>query len=151
MHISEVCKRYGLDAQIPQILERSGISTLYPPQREAVKKGALDGKNLVMAIPTAAGKTLIAELCMLRSALGGRGKCLYIVPLRALASEKYEDFKEKYEPLGIKVGISTGDFDFADPRLANYDILVATSEKVDSLLRHRAKWLAEVVSVVVLG
>ncbi|MEM3597386.1 MAG: ATP-dependent DNA helicase [Candidatus Hadarchaeum sp.] len=150
LHISEVCKRYGLDAQIPQILERSGISTLYPPQREAVKKGALDGKNLVMAIPTAAGKTLIAELCMLRSALGGRGKCLYIVPLRALASEKYEDFKEKYEPLGIKVGISTGDFDFADPRLANYDILVATSEKVDSLLRHRAKWLADVVSVVVL-
>ncbi len=50
----------------------------------------------------------------------------------------------------MRVGISTGDFDYADPRLANYDILIATSEKVDSLLRHRAKWLAEAASVVVL-
>ncbi|MGC8816685.1 MAG: ATP-dependent DNA helicase [Candidatus Hadarchaeum sp.] len=150
MKISEVCDRYGLDARLSLILEQSGISSLYPPQQEAVEKGALDGKNLVMAIPTAAGKTLIAELCMLKSVLGGKGKCLYIVPLRALASEKYEDFKEKYEPLSVKVGISTGDFDYVDPRLANYDILVATSEKVDSLLRHRAKWLADVVAVVVL-
>lgn len=150
LNISEVCERYGLNFRVSRILEKAGISTLYPPQQEAVEKGALDGRNLVMAIPTAAGKTLIAELCMLKSVLGGKGKCLYIVPLRALASEKYEEFKEKYESLGIKVGISTGDFDFADPRLANYDILVATSEKVDSLLRHRAKWLADVVSVVVL-
>ncbi|MBC7219369.1 MAG: ATP-dependent DNA helicase [Hadesarchaea archaeon] len=150
LNIRDVAERYGLGLQVSQIFERASVSTLYPPQQEAVAKGALDGRNLVMAIPTASGKTLIAELCMLKSVLGGRGKCLYIVPLRALASEKYEDFRGKYEPLGIKVGISTGDFDYADPRLANYDILVATSEKVDSLLRHRAKWLAEVVSVVVL-
>jgi len=148
--IAEICGRYGLPAQLSQIFERAGIRSLYPPQQEAVEKGALDGKNLVMAIPTAAGKTLIAELCMLKSVFLEKGKCLYIVPLRALASEKYDDFKEKYGLLGVKVGISTGDFDVADPRLAYYDILVATSEKVDSLLRHRAKWLADVVTVVVL-
>ncbi|MGQ9788649.1 MAG: ATP-dependent DNA helicase [Candidatus Hadarchaeaceae archaeon] len=150
LKVRDICQKYGLSFQVSQIFEGAGVSSLYPPQQEAVVKGALDGRNLVMAIPTASGKTLIAELCMLKSVLGGRGKCLYIVPLRALASEKYDDFREKYEQLGIKVGISTGDFDFVDPRLADYDILVATSEKVDSLLRHRAKWLADVVSLVVL-
>ncbi|MDI6643179.1 MAG: ATP-dependent DNA helicase [Candidatus Hodarchaeaceae archaeon] len=150
MKVKDVCEKYGLPDQIVQVLEKSGITTLYPPQVDAIKKGALSEKNLVLAVPTASGKTLVAEFCMLKSVLKGSGKCLYIVPLRALASEKYDEFKEKYGPLGVKVGISTGDFDVADPRLARYDILVATSEKVDSLLRHRAKWLADVISVVVL-
>ncbi|MEM2878629.1 MAG: ATP-dependent DNA helicase [Candidatus Hadarchaeales archaeon] len=145
----EVCERYSLPQETAEILESRGIIELYPPQQEAIEKGAMSGKNLVLAVATAAGKTLVAELCMLKSVLMG-GKCIYIVPLRALASEKYEDFKEKYSRLGIKVGISTGDYDAVDPRLASYDILVATSEKVDSLLRHTAKWLADVVSVVVL-
>jgi helicase len=149
MKLSDVCKKYGLE-RVAEVLESFKITTLYPPQSKALKKGALEGKNLVLAIPTASGKTLIAELCMLRSIFQHKGKCLYIVPLRALASEKYEEFKRKYERLGVKVGVSTGDLDFVDPRLAKYDILVATSEKVDSLLRHRARWLAEVVSVVVL-
>lgn len=150
MKIEEICEDYGIPTVVADVLKRSGVTRLYPPQADAVRRGVLDGKNLVLAIPTASGKTLIAELCMLKSVLGSGGRCLYIVPLRALASEKYEEFKERYEPLGIKIGISTGDFDIADPRLARYDILVATSEKVDSLLRHRAKWLADVVSVVVL-
>ncbi len=150
MKVEELCEKYGLPKQVATTLEKSGITTLYPPQVDAVKKGALDGENLVLAIPTASGKTLIAEFCMLKSVLERGGKCLYIVPLRALASEKYEEFREKYGPLGVKVGISTGDFDVADPRLARYDILIATSEKVDSLLRHRAKWLADIISVVVL-
>lgn len=150
MKVEELCEKYGLPREVATALEKSGITTLYPPQVDAVKKGALDGKNLVLAIPTASGKTLVAEFCMLKSVLERGGKCLYIVPLRALASEKYEEFKEKYGPLGVKVGISTGDLDVADPRLARYDILIATSEKVDSLLRHRAKWLADIISVVVL-
>ena len=150
MKVEELCEKYGLPREVATTLEKSGITTLYPPQVDAVKKGALDGKNLVLAIPTASGKTLVAEFCMLKSVLERGGKCLYIVPLRALASEKYEEFRKKYGPLGVKVGISTGDLDVADPRLARYDVLIATSEKVDSLLRHRAKWLADIISVVVL-
>lgn len=150
MELLDVCKKYGLPEKVAEALEKSGIKKLYPPQADAIKVGALDGKNLVLAVPTASGKTLVAELCMLKSVLNEKGKCLYIVPLRALASEKYEELKQKYGPLGVKVGISTGDLDIADPRLTHYDILVATSEKVDSLLRHRAKWIADVTSVVVL-
>lgn len=149
MLLAHVCRRFGLD-RVAEILNRHGIRELYPPQAEAIKRGVLEDKNMVLAIPTASGKTLIAELCMLKSILHRRGKCLYVVPLRALASEKYEEFRQKYEELGIRVGISTGDYDRVDPRLAAYDILVATSEKVDSLLRHRARWLADTLSVVVL-
>lgn len=150
MKVDEVCKKYGLPEQIVDVLKKSGINELYPPQIGAVKKGALNGKNLVLAIPTAAGKTLVAELCMLKSILKSNGRCLYVVPLRALAREKYDEFKQKYGPLGIKVGIATGDYDVVNPRLARYQLLIATSEKVDSLLRHRAKWLGEVLTVVVL-
>jgi helicase len=141
---------YGLPPQVIEVLRRSGIEELYPPQEECIRRGILDGKSMVVSIPTAAGKTLVAELCMLKALAEGRGRCLYIVPLRALASEKYEEFKDKYSPLGFKVGVSTGDYDTVDPRLATYDILVATSERVDSLLRHRAKWLADLVAVAVV-
>jgi len=150
MHIQEVCREYHLPEEIARIIEQSGAINLYPPQVSALKKGVLEGRNLVIAIPTAAGKTLIAELCMLKSILEKNGRCLYVVPLRALASEKYEDFKEKYSKLGINIGIATGDFDTPSTYLSKYQILIATSEKVDSLLRFRAKWLTETLNVVVL-
>jgi len=130
-------KRFYLD---------SGILELYPPQAEAVEKGLLEGRNLLAAIPTASGKTLLAELAMLKSILAG-GKALYIVPLRALASEKFRRFRE-FSELGIKVGISTGDYDLRDEGLGLNDIIVATSEKTDSLLRNETTWMQE-ISVVV--
>jgi len=136
-----------------QVVIDSGVSELYPPQEEAVKAGALEGKNLVLASPTASGKTLVAELCALKHILEKNGKVLYLTPLRALASEKYEDFK-KYstikKPSGrrISVGISTGDYDSNAPWLERHDIIITTNEKADSLLRHRTKWMDEISLVV---
>jgi len=82
-----------------------------------------------------------------------RGKALYIVPLRALASEKYERFTSfesitKSDGMGISTGIATGDLDSSDEWLGKFDIIVATSEKVDSLLRNRSNWLEEVTVVI---
>ena len=150
MKLEEILTRYNFPAEVIKILTDSGIQNLYPPQVSAVEKGILDGKNLLLSVPTAAGKTLIAELCMLKAILHNEGRCLYIAPLKALASEKYEDFKKKYEPLGIKVGIATGDLDSPNKFLNRYQILIATAEKVDSLLRSRAKWLIDSLNVVVL-
>ena len=124
----------------------SGILELYPPQAEAVEKGLLEGKNLLAAIPTASGKTLLAEFAMLKSIQAG-GKALYIVPLRALASEKFRRFQE-FSELGVRVGISTGDYDLRDEGLGVNDIIVATSEKTDSLLRNETAWMQK-ISVVV--
>ena len=58
------------DLPLPQALidayAKRGITELYPPQAECVKKGLLDGKNLLISIPTASGKTLVAEMAMHR-------------------------------------------------------------------------------------
>jgi helicase len=123
---------------------RAGIKELYPPQAECVDRGMFEGKNLLVAIPTASGKTLIAEMAMHYQIAAG-GKCLYIVPLKALASEKFEEFSGK----GARIGISTGDFDRKDESLGNNDIIVATSEKVDSLIRNSARWLSDISLLVV--
>ncbi len=133
---------------IPKALRDSycalGISELYPPQAECIEAGLFDRKNILAAIPTASGKTLIAEMAMQKEIADG-GKCLYIVPLKALASEKYDDFSGK----GVSVGIATGDPDQKDEYLGRYDIIVATSEKTDSLLRNKAEWLKRVSLLVV--
>jgi len=135
----------GVDPRIVELLKTQGIEELYPPQADAIGP-ALLGENLVLAIPTASGKSLIAYLAILASVLRG-GKALYIVPLRALATEKYEALKE-FEPIGMKVGMSVGDYDSADPSLEKFDVLVATSERADSLLRHRTNWLQRLTVVV---
>ncbi|MDY3203377.1 MAG: DEAD/DEAH box helicase, partial [Methanocorpusculum sp.] len=124
--------------------QKGGIEELYPPQAECINAGLFDRKNILAAIPTASGKTLIAEMAMQREIAAG-GKCLYVVPLKALASEKYEDFSGK----SVKVGIATGDPDQRDEYLGRYDIIVATSEKTDSLLRNKAGWLKQVSLLVV--
>ena len=123
-----------------------GITELYPPQAEAVEKGLLDN-NILAAIPTASGKTLLSELAML-SAIRSGGKALYIVPLRALASEKYDQFS-KFREIGVKVGISSGDFDSRDEYLGDNDIIVATSEKADSLLRNDTHWIHDLTTLVI--
>ncbi len=135
----------GLDPRIARKLKEDGIQELYPPQAQAMGP-VMEGKNVVVAIPTASGKSLVAYIAMLQAVLRG-GKALYIVPLKALASEKYEDLS-KFSDLGIKVAESTGDYDEVDAKLHRYDIVISTSEKADSLLRHRTKWLDQ-LSVVV--
>ena len=124
-----------------------GYRELYPPQAEAVERGLLDGKSMLLAMPTASGKTLLAELAMLRAALSGL-RSLYIVPLRALASEKYDSF-QKFRELGVDVGISTGDLDKKDERLGRNQIIIATSEKADSLMRNGASWVRDLSVLVV--
>jgi helicase len=121
-----------------------GITELYPPQEDCVRAGIFDGKNLLLSIPTASGKTLIAEMAMHHHIARG-GKCLYIVPLKALASEKLGEFSGKE----VRVGISTGDYDRREEYLGRNDIIIATSEKVDSLMRNNTPWLSELTLLVV--
>ncbi|WP_290813573.1 ATP-dependent DNA helicase [Halovivax sp.] len=136
----------GLPPGAVSHFREQGIEELYPPQAEAVEAGATDGGNLVAAVPTASGKTMIAALSMLSSIERG-GKALYIVPLRALASEKKAEF-EAFEAFGVSVGVTTGNYESTDDWLATRDIVVATSEKVDSLVRNGADWLSELTCVV---
>ncbi|MEM1605115.1 MAG: DEAD/DEAH box helicase [Fervidicoccaceae archaeon] len=126
-----------------------GIKKLFPPQEEAIKKGFFDlQKNFLLVTQTASGKTLLAELLLVENSLRKKGLSVYLSPLKALASEKYRDFL-LYEKLGVKTALSLGDYDKADAYLEQYDIIVTTYEKMDSLLRHKPKWLSKINLVVI--
>jgi helicase len=129
-------------------LQSLGVTELFPPQVSAFETGVLHGKNLVLAIPTSSGKTLVAEICMLKAILDGRGKALYLVPLKSLAREKYDDFK-RYETLGISVAMSVGDYDSPGAKLREADIVILTTERADSIIRHKVEWINEIGIVVV--
>jgi helicase len=143
MRINEI----PLKQEIVEILKEHGIKKLYPPQKKAIVH-VLAGKNTILSVPTASGKSLIAYLGIVNKLLNEGGKALYIVPLKALAHEKYEELL-LFQQLGLKVGISTGDLDDSNPHLARFDIIVCTSEKADSLLRHKVSWVDKIKVLVV--
>ncbi|MBC8521924.1 MAG: DEAD/DEAH box helicase [Methanomicrobia archaeon] len=146
MKLSDLNLEKGLES----IFGDSDIKELYPPQEEAIRAGILAAanKNFVIASPTASGKTLLAELVMLKSVLTASGKCLYVVPLNALAYEKYQNFKDKFSSVA-KIGISTGDYESSSRYLERYDIILLTLEKLDSLTRIKPSWLRKCSVVVV--
>ncbi|MBT3940436.1 DEAD/DEAH box helicase [Candidatus Woesearchaeota archaeon] len=133
----------------PKLLASLEFKEFRPCQEKSIKAGLFERKNILVCTPTASGKTLVAEMGAVNSILNKNGKAIYIVPLKSLASEKYREFKEKYEKLGIRVAISIGDLDSSDAWLENYDLIIATAEKLDSLLRHQARWVKDISTVVV--
>ncbi|WP_338730204.1 ATP-dependent DNA helicase [Haladaptatus sp. DJG-WS-42] len=142
----DVADLTGVPEWFPSHLQDAGIESLYPPQGEAVEAGITEGQSIVASVPTASGKTLIAQLGMLASVERG-GKALYIVPLRALASEKKAEF-EQFEQYGLSIGVSTGNYESDGEWLGKCDIIVATSEKVDSLVRNGAPWIDDLSCAV---
>ncbi len=144
-------KLNNLKNKIPEkiysLLEKKGFTELRPSQVKSINSGLFENKNLLVCTPTASGKTLVAELGFLNAVLHDKGKAIYIVPLKALASEKYKQFKKDYPDLNI--GISSGDLDNEDLHLAKADIIIATSEKFDSLLRHKVSWTKQIKTAVI--
>lgn len=133
---------------VKTLVDNLGYPSLYPPQQMAIERGILDGKNILVTTPTASGKTLIAMMAIVKAIERGL-KAVYLTPLRALASEKYDDLKilERLD-LGsgrkIKVAVATGDYDSSGKELASADVVVLTNEKMDTLFRHNAEWLGDV-------
>jgi helicase len=138
----------SVPAAVVKTLADDKIDELRPAQAKAIDAGLLAGQNLLVCTPTASGKTLIAELAAYKAILGDHAKAIYIVPLVALASEKVQQFRRRWGAQ-CKVALSVGDMDSADPHLADYDMIVCTAEKLDSLLRHHAPWLKAVRVIIV--
>lgn len=135
-------------------------SFLNPIQEKAVNAGLLNQKSLLICAPTASGKTFVASMAIVNTiTIGeintpntntlGKGKAVYLVPLKALANEKYKEYQKLLENSGYKVNMATGDVDSDSPHLSQYDLLILTTEKLDSLLRHRTPWIKDVKLVVV--
>ena len=135
-----------ISEDIRSALKEQGYIALHPPQAEAIPK-ALMGKNLVVAVPTASGKSLIGYVTALKIILQDHKKVLYIVPLKALAAEKKDDF-DRFSYLGFKTAMSTGDLDSEDRWMNNADVIIATSEKADSLIRHGSSIISDLGLVI---
>ena len=139
-----------LPPKFVKFLQRDwGIEQLHPPQAEALPS-VVGGRNTLIAIPTASGKSLLAYIAMVKRLSEGhdRSKAIYIVPLKALAMEKYEELSEVGRAMGFTVGLGIGDATSEAKNIKECNILVCTSEKLDSLMRHNAELLADVCCVV---
>lgn len=125
---------------------------LNPPQREVLERGFLtSGFDVVLQMPTGAGKTWLAEQAI-RATLDAGHRAIYLTPLRALANELLE--KWRHEFAGWDVGVFTGDYRGGTYPVAFDEarLLVMTPERLDACTRRwrsHWKWLPEVSLVVV--
>ena len=132
------------------------VSELLPVQSIAVQRGLLNGTDLLVVSATATGKTLIGELAGVSNLLKGKGKLLFVVPLVALANQKYTEFSGRYRDLGLNASIRIGGSRIRTSEWTRFepdysaDILVGTYEGIDHVLRtHNAELLGEIGTIVV--
>ena len=136
-------KRLKIPREFKEVLLDSGNTKLLPVQYLAIKEGLLKGEDLLVVSATGSGKTLVGELAGITQALKGK-KFVFLTPLVALANQKYRDFKKKYSKLGLKVAIKVGrnrvkakgELNLPDSDVSKADIVVATYEGIDYLLRN---------------
>ena len=123
---------------------------LWPSQLGAAARALDVTDNMVVSLPTSAGKTRIAELCILACLATGK-RIMFITPLRALSAQTEVGLDRTFTPLGKTVsslygsiGMSGIDENFIRER----DIIVATPEKLDFALRNEPNLLDDVGLVV---
>jgi superfamily II DNA/RNA helicase len=123
---------------------------LWPSQLEGAKRAVKDDDDLVVSLPTSAGKTRIAELCILRCLAIGK-RVLFITPLRALSAQTEYSLRKTFLPLGKTISSlygSMGTSDFEQDVLRTQDIVVGTPEKLDFALRNDPTLIDDVGLVI---
>ncbi|MFC1803525.1 DEAD/DEAH box helicase [Thermoproteota archaeon] len=149
MKIEELAQ-FGISNSIITKLLELGYENLTEIQSNAIEVGLFEQKSLIVSAPTGTGKTFIGELAALSaSTRKDYGKTFFTVPLKALAEEKYEDFTNKYADWGLKIAISTADRKEFDDDLIEYDVIISTYEKLNSLLIRRPDLIKDIGLVIV--
>ena len=100
-----------------------------------------DGKGVLVAAPTGAGKTVVGEFAAF-SALARGKKCFYTTPIKALSNQKFAEFQERFGE--DRVGLLTGDTNIN----SEADILVMTTEVLRNMLYANSSTLTNLGSVV---
>lgn len=119
---------------------------LWPSQIDAANRAVDQADDLVVSLPTSAGKTRIAELCILRCLAGGK-RVVFITPLRALSAQTETTLQRTFGPLGKTISAlygSIGVSGFDEDTIRESDIVVATPEKLDFALRNDPSLLDDV-------
>ena len=144
-------RKYGLPDSLLEIWEQQQGDFLLPVQEVAVQRyGLFEGQSLVISSPTSSGKTFVGEMAAMRATFAGK-RVLYLTPLRALAEEKFQTFRNRYGAYGVKVVVATRDrheFDQAIEQ-GDYNLAVLVYEKLSQLLVRHPHLLRSVALVVV--
>ncbi|MHA1734642.1 MAG: DEAD/DEAH box helicase [Promethearchaeota archaeon] len=136
--------------EIVDALRGRGIKFLRPLQAKVVKDGLFFNSSFLVATPSGSGKTLVGELAVMHSILVLGMRAVFIVPYKALAHEKFRQFRDSYGSLGIRVKLAMGDYNLPRRELEECDLLITTFEKLDSLLRSESSpWKGGLNTVVV--
>ncbi len=138
--------KYGFEDYVIAALKDRGIERLLPPQEAAIRSGVLEGQSLIISANSSTGKTLIAELAIMKLATSLRA--LYLVPLKALAEDKFRELEGYYSKF-FSIGISTSDREEHDDHLEDLDVLIATYEKAEILTRTNSRWAKSIGLLVV--
>jgi replicative superfamily II helicase len=128
--------RFGISEKVLPSWRESGYRQLLPLQVKAIEEGKLLGEeNLIISAPASSGKTFCAEIAAI-AAISRLKKAVLLVPLKAMAEEKHLDFKNKYEPLGLQIVISTADRSEFDERITSgqFDLAIIIYEKFNRFL-----------------
>ncbi len=143
--------KYVQDERILRALFESNIFELRDIQKEAIRKGLFFRKSFLVCAPSGSGKTLVGELCAIQNVFQNYGKSIYLVPFKALATEKYYYFRKSYSRFGIKVELSIGDYDVEDEKLEKADLIITTYEKMDSILRnfYEKDWIFDISTIII--
>jgi hypothetical protein len=123
---------------------------LWPSQLDAARRAIDLNDDLVIALPTSAGKTRIAELCILCT-LASQKRVVYVTPLRALSAQVERILAQTFIPLGLSVTSLYGaaGATVADTQsLASANIVVATPEKLDFAMRQDPEVLDDIGLIV---
>lgn len=119
---------------------------LWPSQIAAAARAVDQADDLVVSLPTSAGKTRIAELCILRCLAAGR-RVIFVTPLRALSAQTESTLQRSFGPLGKTISAlygSIGVSGFDEDAIRQRHIVVATPEKLDFALRNDPSLLDDV-------
>lgn len=129
--------------------ERAEIE-LWPSQVEAARRAVDLRDDLVVSLPTSAGKTRVAELCILRT-LADNKRVIFVTPLRALSAQTEASLHRTFGPLGKTISAlygSIGTSRFEEDTLQTRNIVVATPEKLDFALRNDPSLIDDVGLIV---
>src|SRR5262245_31480227 len=147
----DTLEAYNVPSDIIDVWRNHVGADLLPVQERAVKEFGLFGTdNLIVFSPTSSGKTFIGEMAAVRAARANT-KVFYLVPQKALASEKFEELRKRYAAVGISVVVSSRDHREYDDQILRRDfqIAVVVFEKLQALLVSHPQ-LMKVVGLVVV-
>ncbi len=162
----EQLEYFGIPSYLVEIWKKHYSPSLLPVQEKAVCNFNLlqhnsvfesenlngknhDFKNLLVISPSSSGKTFLAEMAIMQQVCLNR-KALFLVPLRALAEEKYQHFVKLYQEIGLKIILSSRDHRKDDKNIinGNFHVAIVVYEKFYYFLLQYPQFLSNVFLII---